>query len=252
METTVTNLPGNKGAFAESMCGSAVYYTGDMTVAEPDWRLVYDHTAAASEIDEQEAQFRNGGCDGGGWIQTGPNDDYLYHVVMGRRPGTSGPDDPGAAGMLYALDIENLVASGTTPECSLDSQEESFNGGDEADCPTLVDVMAVDDPTSGGPHWGALDHFEKNEDGTYSETTDISRVAYANYFVARAGWDGDHKVCMVDIDENEQFTLDENFRDEVTGEPCVDFNRFNWPHGPFGNAKPHSILFVVPDAAFQE
>ena len=38
METTVTNLPGHKGAFAETMQGGAIYYTPDITAEQPEWR----------------------------------------------------------------------------------------------------------------------------------------------------------------------------------------------------------------------
>ena len=41
--------------------------------------------------------------------------------------------------------------------------------------------------------------------------------------------------------------LDEGFRDERTGEACLDFDRATWPHGDWGPAKPHSMLFVTAD-----
>ena len=44
-----------------------------------------------------------------------------------------------------------------------------------------------------------------------------------------------------------KLTLDESFTDENTGEPCISFNREDWPHRSFGNAKPHSMLFVAND-----
>ena len=53
-------------------------------------------------------------------------------------------------------------------------------------------------PAPGGPHWGALDNLELGEDGFYHETTDVTRIAYSNYFVARTGLNGDHRVCIVD------------------------------------------------------
>jgi len=62
----------------------------------------------------------------------------------------------------------------------------------------------------------------------------------SDYFVARTGVDGDHKVCMVNISPTGKLTLDQTFLDENEGTPCVDFNRTNWPHGADGNAKPHS------------
>ena len=101
------------------------------------------------------------------------------------------------------------------------------------------------DEKAGGPHWGALDNLAIGKDGFYHETVEPSRLSTANYFVARTGLDGDHRVCMEDIGKGGQMTLDTTFKDENTGDACVDFNRTNWPHGADGNAKPHSELFAV-------
>jgi len=53
---------------------------------------------------------------------------------------------------------------------------------------------------------------------------------------------------MLNISATGKLSLDTTFRDENEGTPCVTFNRTNWPHGAYGDAKPHSELFVVPDA----
>ncbi|HVE27140.1 MAG TPA: hypothetical protein VNC22_17160, partial [Sporichthya sp.] len=93
METTVTNLPGHKGAFASSMCGGVIYYTPDITSKKPTWREVFDDTTAARTHNPQVNE--GGGCDGGGWVQTSPDDKYLYHAVIGRNAGTIDPADTG-------------------------------------------------------------------------------------------------------------------------------------------------------------
>jgi hypothetical protein len=263
MEVTVTNRPGHKGAFASSMCAGAIYYTPDVTVKEPKWREVYDQAAVFRDINEKsrarfagsgvgQAGFADSGCEGSGWLQTSPDDKYLYTVTMGRRPNTAGTGDPGTPGIVLSLDIEKLLNAGTGYACTIDEEREAFYGGEEKDCPTVKSVLQVDDPTSGGPHWGALDHFIQGPDGMFSETLDPRRLAYSNYFVARTGWDGDHKVCLVTIDDKHQLSLDTAFRDEKTREPCVNFNRTSWPHGPWGDAKPHSMVFIVPDAALRD
>jgi hypothetical protein len=254
MEVTVTNRPGHQGAFAASMCAGAVYYTPDITVKKPQWREVYDEAAVFRNIKETtHTNFADSGCEGSGWIQTSPDDKYLFTVTMGRRPNTSTPDDPGTPGIVLALDIQKLLQAGNGTTCKIDTEQEAFYGGDEADCPTPASYLTVNDPTSGGPHWGALDHFAQGSDGTFAETLTPARLSYSDYFVARTGWDGDHKVCLVDISsDRRRMTLDESFTDEVTGEPCVNFNRLHWPHGPFGDAKPHSMVFVVPDAALRD
>jgi hypothetical protein len=66
METTVTNLPNHKGAFAESMCGGVIYYTPDITAKQPTWREVFDDTTAAKKLNPDTVE--GGGCDGGGWV----------------------------------------------------------------------------------------------------------------------------------------------------------------------------------------
>ena len=48
METTVTNLPEHKGAFAQTMQGGAIYYTPDITADQPEWREVFDLTTSNS------------------------------------------------------------------------------------------------------------------------------------------------------------------------------------------------------------
>ena len=244
METTVTNLPDHKGAFASSMCGGVIYYTPDITAAQPVWREVFDDTAASKKLAPEITE--GAGCDGGGWVQTSLDDKYLYHAVIGRNPGSLGTDDPGVPKMVYTLDIEKLLAAGTTTQCAINDLTEVFDGGREADCPTVVDVLGLPDGTSGGPHWGTLDNFARQSDGTYKETSDVRRIAVSNYFVARSNVDGNHKVCMIDVKAG-KMTIDTHFRDEGHGTPCVDFNRTVWPHGKTGKAKPHSELFVVPD-----
>lgn len=245
METTVTNLPQHKGAFAEAMCGGAIFYTPDITDPQPQWREVFDNTTAAKRIDP--AVTEGAGCDGGGWVQTSLDDRYLYHAVIGRGPGLLDAEDRGSPKMVYTLDIRKLLASGNNPQCSIDTIQEVSDGGAESDCPALIDVLPIEDASTGGPHWGALDNYARNADGTYRETTDVRRISIANYFVARTGIDGNHKVCMVDVSRKGELTLDPTFLDEKRGGTCVDFNRTSWPHGDWGDAKPHSQLFVVAE-----
>jgi hypothetical protein len=249
MEGTVTNLPEHKGAFSSSMCGGVIYYTPDITNPEPVWREVFDDTTASKVV--QPDLSEGAGCDGGGWVQTSLDDRFLFHAVIGRNPGSLDAKDKGVPKMVYVLDIQQLLAAGDDPQCNIDTIEEVWDGGAEPDCPAVVDVLELPDGTSGGPHWGALDNFAPNGDGSWSETTDVGRFAVSNYFVARSGVDGNHKVCLVNVADDGALDLDTSFRDENEGTPCVDFNRSVWPHGKTGDAKPHSQLFVVPKARLQ-
>ncbi len=246
MEVTVTNAPQNKGAFAESMCGGAIFYTPDITDPTPEWRQVFDITTAAKEINPLVGE--GGGCSGGGWLQTSGDDRYLYHAVIGRGPGNIDASDTGTAKMVLTLNIEDLLAAGTDFACSIDTVDEVYDGGNEADCPELADALEVPDLSTGGPHWGALDNFVKQADGTYRETREESRFAVSNYFVALSGVDGNHKVNIVNRAPDGTLSFDTDFRDENLGSVGIDFNRTVWPHGPTGAAKPHSTLFVVKDA----
>ena len=245
MEVSVTNEKNHKGAFASSMCGGVIYYTPDVTAEKPTWREVFDDTTAAKSINDHLTE--GAGCDGGGGVQTSPDDHYLYHAVIGRNPGALDAYDQGSPKMVYVLDIQSLVQAGTSTTCSIDTIDEVFSGGNGSDCPTLTSAFELPDGTSGGPHWGAFDNFVKGGDGLYSETKTPSRIAASNYFVARTGVDGDHKICMLKLKKG-KLSLDTSFRDENDGTPCVNFNRTSWPHGNTGNAKPHSELFVVTDA----
>ncbi len=116
-------------------------------------------------------------------------------------------------------------------------------GGAESDCPAVASTL----PAPGGPHWGALDNLALGDDGKYHETKQPARLAYSNYFVARTGLNGDHRLCIGNIAQDGKLSLDESFRDERTGTPCLDFDRASWPHGDYGPAKPHSMLFVTAD-----
>ncbi|WP_431917478.1 hypothetical protein [Amycolatopsis tucumanensis] len=247
METTVTNLPGHKGAFAQTMQGGAVFYTPDITKAEPHWYQVWDDGAANRALGNNDSI---GASSNGGWIQTSPDDRFLYRAIQGRQKGTLGPDDPGTTGGVYILNIENLLAQG--PDWAgpgIQTKEQARSGADNGVLPTLAGAAPINPGTPGaGPHWGAYDNFELGEDGFYHEVTSPDRLAVSNYFVARSGLDGDHKVNIVKLSPDGKATVDQDFRDEFTGQVGINFNRKSWPHGDFGNAKPHSELFVVADA----
>ncbi|QFU94016.1 hypothetical protein [Amycolatopsis sp. YIM 10] len=247
METTVTNLPGHKGAFAQTMQGGAVHYTPDITAKEPKWVEVFDDGAANKAI--HAGNDSNGGGSNGGWIQTSPDDKYLYRAISGRGKGSLGPNDPGTTGGVYVLDIQKLLAAGTDFKCKIDTLAEAQTGGAESDCPTVAGAAPINPgQPAAGPHWGAYDNFKLGDDGFYHETKSPERIAVSNYFVARSGLDGDHKVNMLNLGPDGKVSVDNDFKDEFSGQVGINFNRKDWPHGSFGNAKPHSELFVIADA----
>lgn len=239
METTVTNLPQHKGAFAQTMEGGTIFYTPDITAAHPQWRAVFDDGTANKAYNPNNDG--NGAGTNGGWVQTSADDHFLYHSMIGRPKGTLGPNDPGTSGGAYVLDIAKLVGAGEHPECDLKTHE-------TRDCPTLAGAVGINPDEAGqGPHFGSVDNFTLGPDGKYHETDQPTRLVVSDYFVSRSGVDGDHKVWMLDLGKDGKLTVDDTFRDEFTHQPGVSFNRQMWPHGPFGHAKPHKELFVVAD-----
>jgi hypothetical protein len=248
METATTHQPRHRGAFASSMSGGAVYYTPDITATQPQWREIYDVTAAFRSFDNTGTLV--GELSGPGWLQVSPDDRFLFQAVMGADPR---PAPEVSTGMIYVLDIQKLLAAGNQTRCQIDNLQEVAEGGAEPDCPALVDTLPIkggfgEGQTNVGPHWGAMDNFRRGVDGLYRETQDVRRLVTSNYMVLGIGMDGDHKVCMTNFNPQTGLTLDTAFKDEVLGTPCVDFNRTTWPHGAAGAARPHGVLFAVADA----
>jgi hypothetical protein len=242
METAVTHQARHRGAFASTANG-AVYYTPDFTAAQPVWREILDDATAFTFLYPVNPPTSD--SDGGGWLQVSPDDRFLFHTVM--YGGVSSPAHQDS-GMVYALDISRLLAAGTHTSCEIDSSAEITAGGAEPDCPVVRGAVPIVDPTSGGAHWGAMDNFAAGSSGYFHETDRIRRLAVSNYFVAVAGFDGDHRICLVNVGPAGRLSLDTSFRDEVTRRPCLDFDRAGWPHGDTGAARPHGVVFAVAEA----
>jgi hypothetical protein len=245
MELGVTHQPQHKGAFISAMCGGAIYYTPDITDPTPVFREVWDVSAYSAY--HWPGAATGDGCSGSSWIQISPDDHYLVNAVIGRGPGSTSLTGSDIVKQVFMLDVHKLLAVGNATTCDITTLNQATHGGAQADCPTLSDSFRVVDNTSGGPHWGAMDNFALGPDGYYHETTHLSRVAFNDYFVARANVDGNHELCVLDISKQGKLAVDDNFVDEHTGQRCVQFNRPNWPHGAFGDALPHSEVFAVPE-----
>ena len=160
METTVTNLPEHKGAFAESMCGGAIYYTPDITDPTP-------HVARG---------LRRHGVDGKAINPPSSARAAAAPAAAGSRPARttstcttpssaaararSAPTDTGTAKMVYTLDIRKLLAAGKDTTCNIDTIQRGRRRRRRGRLPDAGRRLEVDpDNTSGGPHWGALDNF---------------------------------------------------------------------------------------------
>jgi hypothetical protein len=241
MEVATPHGPDHRGAFVSTLNG-VVYYAPDVTAAEPQWRVVYDDYNAFRELFPEDTPTSM--IDGGSWIQVSPDNRFLFRIVLGGGAGSPGDI---SSGMLLTLDVERLLAAGSDVGCGISTAEEAADGGAAADCPHLVSVVPIVDNTSGGPHWAVMDLFELDSAGHYRESEQVQRIATSNYFFAATNYGGDHRVCLFDVSEQGELSLDTSFVDEHEGTPCLDFNRERWPHGATGNARPHGVLFAIND-----
>ena len=244
MEAAKTHAPA-KGMFAGASCGGGLFFTPDVTALAGDssaaWKQVFvDDMAVAGDRTGDV-----GSCAGGSWHQVSADNRFLFRTVMGRNPGSTGSFDAGTAKVVYSLDIAPLIASAAEGhvDCSIDTIAEIQRGqGDEADCPRLVSVLPVEDGTTGGPHWAAIDNH------SLTPTLAPTRLVFSNSFVARTGVDGNHRLYMVDVDPaTGALSYDQSFRDEQSRTVGVEFNRRNWPNNPdAGFYKPHAMVWVCP------
>ena len=206
-----------------------------------------------------DAQFLDepGGCAGGAWHQVSRDNKLLFRSVQGRAPNSDNYFDQGAVKMIYDINIEPLIRSAQDGKVDCDLSRGIHNGtlqltgiqlwnklaqGESvADCPHFISALPVNDVTTGGPHWGALDNHTVDQWGT------PWRLQFTDYFVSRTGVDGDHRLYSVKITPSGKLSYDDSFRDEKTGGLGVNFNRRNWPGSPdAGFYKPHSEIWVTP------
>jgi len=288
------NFLWSKGYMANSMCGGGVFWTPDSTKLAPvstsQWHQVWDDgfsqlaTGSVNNdgINQVNGNFEDepGGCAGGAAQQTSPNNRWMFHSVQGRVPLGDNYFDQGSLKMVYVLDISHLVRDGENgvencnmaaidPKTGIKEGLEmaqitsqivpNANGQlaqnpatEVGDCPVLLDVLIVHDPTTGGPHWFALDDHSIDANGY------PTRLTFDDYFVARTGVDGDHRLYVVNISPTGHLTYDQMFRDEQLGSLGVDFNRRDWipRNGQNGDAgylwpdggfyKPHAMTWVCP------
>jgi hypothetical protein len=255
----------SKGFFAGSMCGGGVFFTPDVTKLKGDsskqWNQVWNdglsELAAGSNgkfIDEP------GGCAGGAWHQVAANNRVLFRSVQGRLPVSDNYFDQGQVKLVYDIDVSKLIKSAQDGKVKCDLSRGIDTNGDGkvdltgmdvfkklavgkkvADCPRLISHVVVHDPTTGGPHWGALDNHSVDQNGL------PWRLAFSDYFVSRTGVDGDHRLFTVNVGPKGKLSYDKSYRDEKTGALGVNFNRRDWPGSPdAGFYKPHSMIWVCP------
>lgn len=259
----------SNGFFAGAMCGGGVFFTPDVKRLAPDssrqWKQVFDDgiaLVAARHGSVDRWLEDEGPCQGGGWMQVSRDNKRLFRAVMGQAPNVENLTTRGQqTKVVYDVDVRPLIKSARDGSIACDFARGVDTDGDGlidlepekvarrvalgkqvADCPRLISTVTVDDPTSGGPHWGALDNHSLTASGA------PTRLVFSDYFVARSGVDGDHRLFMVNVNPaTGKLSYDRTWRDEVTGKLGTDFNRTDWPGNPgAGFYKPHSMVWVCP------
>ncbi|HSQ63827.1 MAG TPA: hypothetical protein VLM85_11460 [Polyangiaceae bacterium] len=245
MAGEVTHKAGHKGHFTASMCGGTLYYCPDITAPNPVYYEVYDF----------------GPGTGASLLDITDDDAFLIQPISAMAsPGDPeyNRDYPGEhSRRVVVFDIRPLLAAGTNVHCGPPQVTNDSSGytvgftghnNGASDCPVEVSSVHVDSPlntsTHGGPHDVTMD-----KTNTY--------VAFQDYFVDLRNLGlpgpasvGDLKIYMSKFNKGTgQMEIDTSFRDEITGEVGVNFNRpdgYVWPggQGTSGTAKPHDIQFI--------
>jgi cell wall assembly regulator SMI1 len=260
---------GSKGFFAGAMCGGGIFFTPDVTRLKRDsthqWREVFDDGIAlrAARHEPLDQFFEDEGpCEGGAWMQVSRNNRWLFRAVSGQAPNpenTSGRTQP--VKVVYDVNVRPLIRSARDGHIACDlahgidtnhdgkidvsgplAVKRIASGRQVADCPRLTSTLTVNDTTSGGPHWGAIDNHSLTPAGS------PTRLVFTDYFVARSGVDGNHRLYMANVDPRSgRLSYDRSWRDERTGQLGTNFNRNDWPGNPgAGFYKPHSMVWVCP------
>lgn len=101
---------GSKGAFVASMCGGSIYYSGDISVAKPEFRLVYDF----------------GTCVGASVFTLTKDDNFMFLPISGIQVSGDPTHDRDYQGehdrRIAVLDLRPLMAKGndmSNVECNM-------------------------------------------------------------------------------------------------------------------------------------
>jgi hypothetical protein len=166
MAMAMTNRPDHKGAFVASMCGGSLFYSNDVTVPKPVFKLVYD----------------SGACVGDSVFIITKNDKYLIMPKAGiaTSPAASANGDlfnrdyvgnavqPGEHNRaMLVFDISALTANNHVPTCNMSPADKWNNTGvprpgDGA--PTTVGVNPANGPHSSGLKDAAGHNYWPNND----------------------------------------------------------------------------------------
>ncbi len=199
----------NPGAFVASMCGGVIYYSPDITVAKPEFKIVYDF----------------GACTGASVFTMTQDDKYMFVPVSGIQqagdPIHNRDYDGMHDGRIAVLDLRKLIKAGTNHGCDMspasawdntgplspigqpvtlgpsgviyNNPGDHFDGtvyhpnNGHSSCPKLVDEVNLAGVGDDGILGTADDHpdAETSRGGPHFTTQDVNDryVATSNYFV---------------------------------------------------------------------
>src|SRR3954454_6687313 len=170
----------SKGVFSGSMCGGGIFFAPDVTALKGDsskqFKQVWNDGLSELAASGGKGQFLDEptGCDGGAWHQVSPSNRILFRSVQGRLPISDNYFDQGELKLVYDVNISPLIKSAQDGHVACDLSRGIHEGGLDlagierlhnvaaaenlGDCPRLISTLIVNDPTTGGPHWAALDN----------------------------------------------------------------------------------------------
>ncbi|MEE9492531.1 MAG: hypothetical protein V3W04_04045 [Gammaproteobacteria bacterium] len=106
-----------KGAFVASMCGGIVYYAADITVAKPEFKIVYDF----------------GACTGASVFTITQDDNFMFMPISGIQQAGDPIHDRDYVGehdgRIAVLDLRNLTRKGVNHKCDAAPLEAWNNTG---------------------------------------------------------------------------------------------------------------------------
>ena len=225
METTVTNLPEHKGAFAQTMRAARSTTRPDITADQPEWREVFDVTTRRTAIVDPDSDSTAAAATAAGSRPASTTSTCTTRSSAAARA-RSAPTTP--ARRQYGPDARHPEAASPPAPARAAASTRSTRSPTAAPRPTARRCRASTPwhGSRGGPHWGALDNFELGDGRVLPR--DHRRDAARGVELLRRPHrprrrpPGLHRRPRP---RTATLTLDTEFKDEFTGRPCIDFNR---------------------------
>ena len=141
----------HKGAFVASMCGGIIYYSADITVAKPEFKIVYDF----------------GACTGASVFTITQNDKHMFVPISGIQKAGDPIHNRDYAGehdgRIAVLNLRPLLRAGSDYDCDM-SPASAWNNTGTGEHVSPIDGAPATLGTAGIPYHN---HGDKNDGGTF-------------------------------------------------------------------------------------